>query len=104
MNPLSLRATGRTTRMLEEAKRLASEGRAVYVIADNITDARRLQMQCNAPKNSGIKFETAREFREFDWDNMRVMGAHPNCAFLVDHHAIEDRYHAVLKELHCYDK
>jgi hypothetical protein len=39
-----LRQTGRTTRMLEHAKNLDEEGRAVYVIADNLRDARRFEI------------------------------------------------------------
>lgn len=98
-----LRGTGRTTRMLEHAKKLAREGRAVYVIADNTNDARRLQMLCGEP-NLGIKFETPRSPGNFDWEQMRLVGAHPNCVVLVDHYAIEDRFARVLEMLHAYDE
>lgn len=97
-----LRGTGRTTRMLEHAKKLAREGRAVYVIADNTEDARRLQMHCGEP-SLGIKFETPLTLGNFDWEQMRIRGAHPNCVVIVDHHAIEDRFARVLAMLHAYD-
>jgi len=35
---------------------------------------------------------------------MRLIGAHPNCVVLVDHHAIEDRFARVLEMLHAYDE
>lgn len=97
-----LRRTGRTTRMLEHAKKLAREGRAVYVIADNAMDMRRLEAECNEP-SLGIKFETPHSPGNFDWETMRLIGAHPNCVVLVDHHAIEDRYARILEMLHAYD-
>lgn len=97
-----LRGTGRTTRLLEHAKKLAREGRAVYVIAGNARDALRLQMLCGEP-TLGIKFETPRSPGNFDWEQMRMIGAHPNCVVLVDHHAIEDRFARVLEMLHAYD-
>ena len=98
-----LRATGRTTRMLEHAKKLAREGRAVYVIADNTRDARRLQMLCGEP-TLGIKFETPPTIGNLDWEHMQLRGAHPNCVVLVDHYAIEDRFARVLAMLHAYDE
>lgn len=98
-----LRGTGRTTRLIAHAKKLAREGRAVYVIADNTQDARRLQMLCGEP-NLGIKFETPRSPGNFDWGQMRLLGAHPNCVVLVDHHAIEDHFARVLEMLHAYDE
>lgn len=97
-----LRGTGRTTRMLEHAKKLAREGRAVYVIADNTRDMRRLETLCGEP-SLGIKFETPDSPGNFVWEEMRLRGAHPNCVVLVDHHAIEDRFARVLEMLHAYD-
>ncbi len=98
-----LRGMGRTTRLLEHAKKLAREGRAVYVIADNTRDMRRLEILCGEP-SLGIKFETPRSLGNFDWEQMRLLGAHPNCVVLVDHHAIEDRFARVLEMLHSCDE
>lgn len=101
-----LRRTGRTTRMLEHAKQLALAGRAVYVIADNERDLRRLEIECfkTGEPNLGIKFETQQSLGTFDWEQMRLIGAHPNCVVLVDHHAIEDKYARILEMLHAYDE
>jgi hypothetical protein len=98
-----LRGTGRTTRMLEHAKKLARAGRAVYVIADNTRDMRRLEILCGEP-NLGIKFETHDSPGNLVWEEMRLRGTHPNCVVLVDHHAIEDRFARVLEMLHAYDE
>lgn len=82
----SRRASGRTTRMLAEAKRLAKEGKAVYVIA---THHQQLQRQIDSEyPNSGIKCEPHVPLG-FDWRAMRVHGSHPNCVWLFDHYAIE---------------
>lgn len=89
--------------MLEQAKEYARQGRAVYVMADNIADARRLEMQCGATREMRIRFETPEANRHFDWENIRMIGAHSNCVVLVDHHAIEDRFARLLHELHRYD-
>ena len=98
-----LRGTGRTTRMLEHAKKLAREGRAVYVIADNTRDMRRLEILCGESK-LGIKFETPSTPGNFEWEAMRLRGAHPNCVVLVDHWAIESKFARVLEMLHAYDE
>lgn len=109
MNALEkLRSTGRTTRMLKEAKRLADEGRAVYVVTRNQDQARRLIFdfaRANGvqPADVGVKIESARAV-DLDWTTMRARGAHPNCAFLVDHFAIEEHCAAALVELHRYDE
>jgi len=96
-----LRGTGRTTRMLAEAKELAKSGRAVYVIAATQAHARQLKymMGCDL----GIKIEVPSSLGNFDWDQMRLLGAHPNCAVLVDHYAIEMKYASILWMLHKYD-
>ncbi len=105
MNPDSLRGTGRTTRLITNAHRLAKEGRAVYIVADNQMDARRLQrlVDVDHPEPHGIKVETPASLGSWDWDTLRSVGAHSNCVFLVDHHAIEDRFARVLEMLHRYD-
>jgi hypothetical protein len=96
-----LRGTGRTTRMLAEAKELAKSGRAVYVIAATQAHARQLGEMMGADMhNLGIKIEVP---RDFCWDQMRLLGAHPNCVVLVDHYTIEMKYASILRMLHKYD-
>lgn len=94
------RRTGRTTRMLDDAKRLTDDGHAVYIIAANgpqamefrreLSDRPEIKVECRPPEG-------------FNWQTMRVVGAHPNCVFLVDHYAIENKFDTMLKMLHRYD-
>lgn len=98
---MTQRQSGRTTRMLAEAGRLAKDGRAVYVIAANEVERRRLQSML--PNDSPVKVETGSSPGNFDWDQLALRGAHPNCEVLVDHYAIEMRYSRILNELHRYD-
>lgn len=105
------RRSGRTTRMIEEAIRLARvERRAVYVLTHNSTEALRLRGEIarrlrpdERDSMLGIKVEPFRPMESFSVNTMSVRGAHENCAFLVDHHAIEHRFERLLIELHRYD-
>lgn len=100
-----LRKTGRSTRMLNEAKRLNDAGRAVYVIANTESEAMRLSDQFKelTDQPTGVKFETPGTIRHFDWETLRPKGAHPNCVFLVDHFVIEQRFARILEMLHAFD-
>ena len=101
----AFRQTGRTTRMLEEAKRLNDEGRSVYVVAAWSQDRNRLEIEFGSKYGTqhGVKFETPKSLRNLDWSTMRLKGANPNCIVLVDHHAIERKYAVILKMLHAFD-
>lgn len=94
------RDTGRTTRMVAEAHRLARLHKAVYVYVSTRADVARVR-QMVGPGPHGIKVEVIPP--NFDWNNFRVPGAHSNCVFLVDHHGIEISFSRVLKELHRFD-
>lgn len=101
----SLRATGRTTRMLEEAIRQDKQGRAVYVMAATHFQAdwiKRKLLDMTKGKPGGIKVEHPRSMN-FDWDRMLMPGAHANCVILVDHFAIEDRFSKIIDALHRFD-
>lgn len=93
---------GRTTRMLEDARRLKDEGKAVYVMAANARHAKALREQFG-DKNNSVKFETPDSLSNFDWRTFRLPGAHPNCVVLVDHFAIESQFSSLLDMLHRYD-
>jgi hypothetical protein len=101
--------TGRTTRMLTEAFKLAKEGKAVYVIAAN--HGHIFQMERMADRlfgageasTLGVKFETPASLPSFDFRTMQLKGAHPNCRVFVDHWAIESEYARMLNELHRFD-
>ncbi|MBL4744123.1 MAG: hypothetical protein JKX87_05745 [Cycloclasticus sp.] len=99
-----LRQTGRTARMVSEAKSLAESGRAVYILFNERSQAdnwRKLFGEALA-ETLGVKFETVGDVG-IDWETMTVRGAYPNCIFLVDHHAIERRYEKQLEMMHKYD-
>jgi hypothetical protein len=97
-----LRYTGRTTRMLEHAKKLDREGRAVYVVVANMNEILRVERLLGADIG-GIKVETETSLGNLDWQTMRMLGAHPNCVVLVDHFVIESRFAKALAMLHAYD-
>jgi hypothetical protein len=89
--------------MLAEAKELAKSGRAVYIIAATKSDARHMEsMAGDEMRDLGIKIECPSPIT-FDWERMRLRGAHPNCVVLVDHYAIESRYASLLRMLHRWD-
>ena len=88
--------------MLAHAKELSTEGRAVYIVADNRRDAQKIEILLG-DGDHGVKVETPESLGGLDWSNLTLRGAHPNCVVLVDHHTIEDKFSAVLKMLHNYD-
>jgi hypothetical protein len=96
-----LRGTGRTTRMLDHAKRLEMEGLAVYVIAANPTEVMRLRGLL--PTQTSIKVETPDSCRYLDWQTLMLRGTHSNCRVLVDHFAIESRFGHLFRMMHAYD-
>ena len=100
----TLRQTGRTTRLLAHAKRLAREGRAVYVVVDSEREKDRLEWVCGAERSLGISFETLGSLPNFDLHTMTLRGSHANCVVLVDHHVIESRCGRMLAMLHAYDE
>lgn len=101
------RASGRTTRMLEEAIQLAKEGRAVYVLfsSKNHCDQMERCPDIEKYKELGIKFEHPASLGQgLDLENLRLIGAHPNCILLVDHHLLAMRYGRIFEMFHRYDK
>lgn len=99
-----LRATGRTTRMIEKAKELENEGYAVYVLT--ATHAHAGDLLKRLPKNTSIKVENSASvggLDRLDWGRMLMPGMHPNCRVLVDHYAIERYIDPMMEELHRYD-
>ena len=99
------RRTGRTSRMLERARQLARDGRAVYVVAASQHHARQIKQMLGSDEGGGIKVESADGLRNsLDWEGLTLRGAHPNCVVLVDHYAIESRYSAIIEEWLRYDQ
>lgn len=100
----ALRGTGRTTRMLEDAKKLARHGRAVYVICASRSHAGELERALGEEgRKLGIKCETPSELGNFDWTTLSLRYANKNCVVLVDHYTIEYHFGMALEMLHRYD-
>lgn len=100
------RQTGRTTRMLDAAMASARDGRAVYVVAANHDHARTLSaiIKARGGDNLGIKFEPIGNFRELDLRTGKAQfAAHPNCAFFIDHYAVETAVAWALQEMTRFD-
>ena len=98
----SLRQTGRTTRMIEHARKLNSQGRAVYILAANEMERNRIKDLVG--KGTGIKVESTHLFPSWNWESLTLRAAHPNCVVLVDHFAIESKFSRILDMLHAYDQ
>lgn len=96
------RQTGRTTRMLEHARELSKQRRAVYIVAANEQHADMLRRELGDEPH-GIEVETEESIGNLDWQTMTMRGAHPNCVLLVDHYAIESRFGRMLEMLTRYD-
>lgn len=107
------RSTGRTTRMLEEAIRLSSEGRAVYVMMHTHTAEaefkHRVEMICERKgiEVPDIKFETWQSLgghRGVDLVRQKMLGAHPNCCLFIDHYFYQHYFEHILAGFHQWDK
>lgn len=96
------RQTGRTTRMLDHARELSKQQRAVYIVAANERHAVMLRKQLGDEPH-GIKVETEDSLGNLDWETLTMRWAHPNCVLLVDHYAIESRFGRALEMLTRYD-
>jgi len=84
---------GKTTTMLNEAIRLARQGRAVYIVAvpnqRSGLNFRIKELSCGKTADDlGIKWLGIQD-PCIDWHRMRMYGAHPNCVLLADHYAVE---------------
>lgn len=98
----SRRRTGRTTRMLADAHRLAAEGKAVYVVFSRLAEAKAAEHRIDP--RTGIKCETLGSLHTLDPFTLRLVGARPNCVVLIDHYAIEEHFGPLLEMLHRYDE
>lgn len=93
-NMTEKRGTGRTTRMLTAALRLASEGHRVIVIGANGDHCRHLISVFGAAfEVLGVQVETptSRGRDSFDWESLRPRGEPKESVVLVDHYALELR-------------
>lgn len=96
-----MRRTGRTTRMLDHAKLLSLQGKAVYIMVADETQ--RAWFRTELGDRLDIQVETPNSLPGFDWKRWRSPGAHDNCVFLMDHHAGEEHFGLALEEMHRFD-
>lgn len=102
------RATGRTTRMCQQANKLVAEGKRVYVIVNNASMGPYLLAQCGLDQRCKIMLpvEASSYGRTLD---MLLAGAVPPgldpriTYVLIDHHVIESHYRHVLEAYHRWD-
>lgn len=99
------RQTGRTTRMIEEAKKLAKEGKQVYVIVNDPREGKALKERHKIPADAWVVFTTFEDVPGYDYRRGVVPNSNPDrVAVLVDHYAIEMRFGAMMRLMHRYDK
>lgn len=110
----SLRRTGRTTRMLDEAAALARGGQNVVVVCADFNHrellVRRFAKETGSsvdakgcvPLNWGsVQFVSRGERAGLDWKRMDIIGTRGPTLF--DHYAIECEFPGALAMLHRYD-
>jgi hypothetical protein len=95
------RQTGRTFRMMAEAKRLQELGHKVYIIVPFLDYGRELRHVYKV--HPSISFETFDTFDSFNPATGRLYLAHQNCRVLIDHAAIEQNFAYLLEQLHRFD-
>lgn len=103
-----LRQTGRTSRMIQEACRMARCGFAVYVLFETRELAKLGQVRVDQAWEKltgdflhlhGIKVESLYDLGNWRWDRMELAGAHQNVKVLLDHTLIEHRIEQLQKEM-----
>lgn len=101
----ALRATGRTTRMLERAVELAKKGNRVCVVVANSSQVPIVFKEIeNLDENFMRRQIIVRSVSDsFDWNIYRFPSEHPSVIHLVDHYAIESRYAGLISMLHAFD-
>ncbi len=95
------RATGRTTRMVEEAKRAAKAGKRVMILVGNAVETTRIRTLIGRGR-LGIKVRLFSDCN-FDWRRFEHIGMRDDVEILMDHHCIESRFQRLLREYHRYD-
>lgn len=93
-----LRATGRTTRLIEEAKRLQQQGKPVVVVVATGQQVNEVRI-----KTGDTVRVVHSQSPEWDWNEMRLYGHPLEIEYLIDHYAIEKKYSKVLQALHRFD-
>jgi hypothetical protein len=97
------RQTGRTTRMMEEALKMCRQGKAVYLLFATHSESESCKHSELGQRILflGGKFESRLE--NYDFGQMKLLGAHPNCTVLVDHHVLETVFKKQVEMLEQFD-
>lgn len=98
-----LRGSGRTSRMVEHARKLAADGKRVVIVADNLGHSYQIRIDHQLMTSEHIQVKAFSQLRDFDWEHMTRRGDAQDVVYLVDHHAIEDRFATVIEMLHRFD-
>lgn len=99
------RQTGRTHRMMEEAKKLAKEGKQVYIIVNDVREGKALKERHKVSADAPIVFTTFDDVPKYDYRRGVLPSINPDkIVVLVDHYAIEMRFGAMMRLMHHYDK
>lgn len=94
-----LRQSGRITRMIEEANRLADQGDRVCIVMADRQGVR----QVITYLNPSIKVVPASCVAWIDWQAMTIDGEDQSTIVLIDHRVIEQQYAKQLEMLHRFD-
>jgi hypothetical protein len=90
-----LRGTGRTTRLIEEAKRLQQQGKSVVIVVATVHQVNEVRI-----KTGNTIPVVHSQSSYWDWDEMRLRGQPLDTEYLIDHLAIEMKYTKVLQALY----
>lgn len=93
-----LRATGRTTRLIEEAKRLQQQGKPVVVVVATGRQVNEVRI-----KTGDTVRVVHSQSPEWDWNELRLYGLPLETEYLIDHYVIEKKYAKILQALHRFD-
>lgn len=105
-----MRATGRTTRMIEHGKSLIEAGKPVVFVTHDVRFFRdlleksRVQMSTkgwNRLPNGGAVISTNNA--SWSWAMRRLAGADTDTVYLIDHYAIEQYIGDLYTEMHRWD-
>jgi len=101
---MNARQTGRTTRMVEDAKQMAAEGKQVAILVHSVDYGRDVRQRHAIPEAIRIVNRRTGTVDFVDWDAARIAfhnsGAMP---LFIDHFAIENHYSGMLNQLFRWD-
>lgn len=96
----TLRGTGRTSRMIQDAICVAQAGKLVYIICDNIDQRKAVEKQVERfVYSNSIRVCEPQHVGEINWETLTIKGQASNTTVFVDHLVIENRLNAALDML-----